>query len=108
MPQGAGGCKPIRVIIFANGNRWVDGKRPASQIGMTSVGADRCKRMEMAERMADGESRAEKVRRQAEEKRLRQALALRANLQRRKAQSRARAEPTQPADENDADEVDRS
>ncbi|PKU26644.1 hypothetical protein [Telmatospirillum siberiense] len=46
----------------------------------------------MTERTGDGESRAEKVRRQAEEKRQRQAEALRANLLRRKAQSRARAE----------------
>lgn len=48
---------------------------------------------------ADGESRADKVRRQAEDRRKRQAEALRANLLRRKAQSRARAaEVVRPVD----------
>ncbi len=46
-----------------------------------------------------GESRGDKVKRQAEEKRQRQAEALRANLLRRKAQSRARTDaPVPPAD----------
>jgi hypothetical protein len=45
------------------------------------------------------ESRADKVRRQALEKQTRLAEALRVNLHRRKAQSRARAEtPERPAD----------
>jgi len=43
-----------------------------------------------------GESRADKVKRQADEKRKRLAEALRVNLHRRKAQSRARAESPDP------------
>jgi hypothetical protein len=48
------------------------------------------------DRLSGGESRADKVKRQAEEKRKRLAESLRANLLRRKTQSRARAETPDP------------
>jgi len=59
------------------------------------------------ERSMDGaaESRADKVKRQAEEKRKRLAEELRVNLHRRKAQSRARAEAPEPLAGDASDET---
>ncbi len=53
---------------------------------------------------SSGESRAETVRRQAEERQKRQAEALRNNLLRRKAQSRARSETADPASQQAEDD----